>query len=74
MVGKTADLITNRVSNNSNYMNSYKWDSLDRFIHTTFVGGSAAQGSYCGLTCLYCSNTVGNADYNIGFVKCYIID
>ena len=73
-IGSNADLITNQVTNNSNYMNSYRYDNTDTFIHSTFVCGSAAYGSSCGLVCLDCGSVVGRAGSGIGFAKCHIID
>ena len=75
MVGKTADLITNRTSNNSNYVNSYRWDNTDTSIHTAFVGGAATYGTFCNLTCLDCNHGVDFFAYsNIAFAKCYILN
>ena len=73
-IGNNADLITNKVSNSSNYINCYRWDNADTNVHTTFVGGAAAGGSYCGLACLVCNVGVGDAASGIGFAKCYIIN
>lgn len=74
-VSKTADLITNKVSDNPNYMNTYRNDSLSQyFVSLSLVGGkySSTEDSYCGLTSLDFSYS-----YNAGlqcYVKCYIID
>lgn len=74
-VSKTADLITNKVSDNPNYMNSYRNDSLSQyFVSLSLVGGKygSTEDSYCGLTSLDFSYS-----YNAGlqcYVKCYIID
>ena len=73
-IGNNADLITNKVSNNSNYTNCYRWDNNDASVHTTFVGGDAASDADCGLACLGCVGGVGNAFSGIGFAKCYIIN
>ena len=73
-IGNNADLITNKVSNTNNYINCYRWDNNDTYVHTTFVGGSASSGSYCGLACLSCSGGVGGAGSDGGFAKCYIIN
>ena len=73
-IGSNADLITNQVTNNSNYMNSYRYDDTDTFIHSTFVGGSASHGSDCGLVCLACNLGVVDVGSLIGFAKCHIID
>lgn len=75
MVGQTANLITNRTSNNANYMNFYRSDFLaDNESYFIAVGGSALEGSHCGLGRL----NPGVASYkqysNVGFVKCHIID
>ena len=73
-IGNNADLITNKVSNSSNYINCYRWDNNNTSVHTTFVGGSAALGSHCGLACLGCDDGVGGAVSRGGFAKCYIIN
>ena len=73
-IGNNADLITNKVSNTSNYTNCYRWDSNDTSVHTTFVGGSPAAGASCGLACLSCDGGVGLADSSIAFAKCYILN
>ena len=73
-IGNNADLITNKVSNTNNYINCYRWDNNDTYVHTTFVGGSASYGSFCGLACLFCDSGVGGAFSGIGFAKCYIIN
>ena len=73
-IGNNADLITNKVSNSSNYTSCYRWDNTDASVHTTFLGGYAAYGSRCGLAFLNCYDGVGNAWSNAGFAKCYIIN
>ena len=73
-IGNNADLITNKVSNTSNYTNCYRWDSNDTSVHTTFVGGGAAHGAVCGLACLNCSDGIGGAGSFIAFAKCYILN
>lgn len=73
-IGNNADLITNKVSNNTNYINCYRWDNVDTSVHTTVVGGTASGGSYCGLACLACNYGVGDTTSRIGFAKCYIIN
>lgn len=73
-IGNNADLITNKVSNSSNYTNCYRWDNADTSVHTTLVGGSAARGAYCGLACLDCDCGVGGALSSFAFAKCYILN
>lgn len=73
-IGNNADLITNKVSNSSNYTNCYRWDNADTSVHTTLVGGCAAAGALCGLAFLFCSNGVGRAYSHIAFAKCYILN
>ena len=73
-IGNNANLITNKISNTSNYTNCYRWDYNDTSVHTTFVGGGAANGSNCGLAFLACHKGVGNAGSGFGFAKCYIIN
>lgn len=73
-IGNNADLITNKVSNSSNYTNCYRWDNADTSVHTTLVGGSAADGAVCGLACLPCSYGVGDAGSSVAFAKCYILN
>lgn len=73
-IGNNAGLITNKVSNTTNYTNCYRWDDNDTSVHTTFVGGRAADGAACGLAFLYCNDGVGDARSNIAFAKCYILN
>lgn len=73
-IGNNADLITNKVFNNSNYTNCYRYDNMNATVHITFVGGGATDGSHCGLACLTCGDGVGNAGSHFGFAKCYIIN
>ena len=73
IVGQTANLITNKTSNNANYMHSYRNESLDNTAGNTIVGGNATS-SRCGLASLYFGVNTSDAYANVGFVKCYIID
>ena len=73
-IGNNADLITNKVSNISNYMSCYRWDNIDKSVHTTFVGGGATYGIFCGLACLLCVYDVGLASSTIAFAKCSILN
>ena len=73
MVGQTANLITNKTSNNANYMHSYRREDLEATTGYTIVGGSATS-SHCGLVSLNFGNKIDNGYTNVGFVKCYIID
>ena len=73
-IGNNADLITNKVSNSSNYTNCYRWDNINTSVHTTLVGGFSSFSAYCGLACLYCSHGVGFADSAFAFAKCYILN
>lgn len=75
LVGKTAELITNKTSTNPNYMNSNRMDNTDRTVHTVFIGGDASKGMSCGLAYLDCTHSVDDGYYNnVGFVKCCIIN
>ena len=73
-IGNNADLITNKVSNNSNYINCYRWDNNDTSVHITFVGGGATYSARCGLAFLGCFRGVGYAHSDIAFAKCYILN
>lgn len=73
IVGQTANLITNKTSNNANYMHSYRKEKLNNTIGITIVGGNA-NSSRCGLASLYFGNETYNNYTDVGFVKCYIID
>lgn len=73
IVGQTANLITNKTSNNANYMHSYRSEGLDTSTGNTIVGGNATS-SRCGLASLYFGINTSDAYINVGFVKCYIID
>lgn len=37
MVGKTANLIPNGLSNSANYTDCYKFDNVDTLLHCTIV-------------------------------------
>lgn len=73
MVGQTANLITNKTSNNANYMHSYRNESLNTSTSYTIVGGGATS-SRCGLVSLDFDNRTYDSYNNVGFVKCCIID
>ena len=74
-IGNNADLITNKVSNISNYMSCYRWDNIDKSVHTTFVGGRASEnGTHCGLAFLGCHYGVDNAFSLVAFAKCSILN
>ena len=73
-IGNNADLITNKISNTTNYTNCYRWDNTNTSVHTSFVGGDAAFGANCGLACLNCSDGVGGAGSIVAFAKCYILN
>lgn len=73
IVGQTANLITNKTSNNANYMHSYRVEKLNNTIAITTVGGNATS-SHCGLVSLSIGDETFNTYTNVGFVKCYIID
>ena len=74
IVGQTANLITNKTSNNANYMNSYRSENLSVTTGFAIAGGTAKNGSRCGLATLLFSNRNFDAYNNTGFVKCCIID
>lgn len=75
MVGRTADLITNKTSSNgSNYIHSERWDNTDTNMHTSAVGGGSLYYDKEGLIILELEYTINRALSTITFVKCYIID
>lgn len=73
-IGSNADLITNKVSESSNYTNCYRWDNTDTSVHATFVSGAAMDNESCGLAYLHCDAGVGDTDSGIAFAKCYILN
>lgn len=73
IVGQTANLITNKTSNNANYMHSYRGEDLNNTTGYTIAGGTATS-SHCGLASLYFGKKTYEAYRNVGFVKCCIID
>lgn len=73
-IGNNADLITNKVSNTTNYINCYRWDNTDTSVYTTFVSGTAARGTFCGLASLSCNDVVGRAYSDVAFAKCFILN
>jgi hypothetical protein len=76
VVGKTADLITDKTSDNTNYMSSYRNDNTYADLQSTVVGGGAVSDSKCGLglAFLTCFRSWENGYRQYGFVKCCIID
>ena len=73
-IGNNADLITNKISNSSNYTNCYREDNTDTSVCTTLVGGDASAGALCGLAYLGCDSGVGVAFSTVAFAKCYILN
>lgn len=73
-IGNNADLITNKVSESSNYTNCYRWDNTDTSVHTTVVSGAALDNESCGLAYLHCDAGVSDVDSGITFAKCYILN
>lgn len=75
MVGRTADLITNKTSTSGiNYIHSERWDNTDTNMHTSTVGGESAYSDKEGLIHLEFEFKINSALSIITFVKCYIID
>lgn len=73
-IGNKADLITNKVSNTSNYINCYRWDNTEASVHVTFVGGCAGYGPFCSLAFLACSLDIDYVYSDGAFAKCYILN
>lgn len=73
-IGNNADLITNKVSNSSNYTNCYRWDGTDTYVHTTLVGCNSAWNTQCGLASLDYLDSVDKASSSTTFAKCYILN
>ena len=74
MVGKTADLIANKVSGDSGHLNSYIQCNTDSGVTTTLVGGSSGHDSRCGLSSSNFTIGVRDAYSSYSFVKCCIIN
>lgn len=75
MVGRTADLITNKTfKNSSNYIHSERWDNVGTGMHISTVGGNSLYGDKFGLAHLELESSIDKALPDITFVKCYIID
>lgn len=73
-VGTTANLITNRTSNNNKYMNSYRRDTSNAGIYITLLGGDATTDLKCGLAYFYCSSNIKSGSPYVTFAKCYILN
>lgn len=71
-IGKTAGLIPNKLSKNSNYTNCYEFDFNYNNIHTTHVGGGVNATIGCGLATMGFDSRNPNED--VSFVKCYILN
>lgn len=75
MVGRTADLITNKTSSSgANYIHSERWDNTNTSMHISTVGGESLYGDKFGLAHLELELNIDKALSDITFVKCYIID
>lgn len=74
MIGKTANLITNKVSNSSAYINCFRWDTEKTHVSSTFVGGSSLEETKCGLAFLSYYYDIDRRSPSYGFVKCSILD
>ena len=74
-INTKGDIVPSKISDNSNYKNSYHWNYTDTSIHTTFTGGcEAARGSRCGLLSLFAIHGAGSARSFDGFAKVTILD
>lgn len=74
IVGKTADLIANKTSGDSSYMNSYMQCNTDSVVTTTLVSGSIGQNLRCGLSSSNFTKEIKGAYPSYCFVKCCIIN
>ena len=73
-INNKGDIIPSKITNNTNYKNSYHWGYSGRSINTTFAGGYISRGSYCGLLYLVTSNDTGWTKSYYGFAKVTILD
>lgn len=73
-INNKGDIVPSKIINNTNYKNSYHWNSTNSSINTTFAGGFSSNGSYCGLLFLYSSADAGRAGFDLGFAKVTILD
>ena len=73
-INNKGDIVPSKISDNTNYKNSYHWNYTDSSIHTTFAGGRSAFGSRCGLLCLLARFGTGDTEPNDGFAKVTILD
>lgn len=75
VIGKTAGLIPNKLSKNSNYTNCYEFDyNYNNFnnIYATFVGGGNNANIGSGLATMGFDSR--NPSSDTSFVKCYILN
>lgn len=73
-INNKGDIIPSNIINNTNYKNSYHWGYKDSSIHSTFAGGEATFGSFCGLLSLSAYYGTDSAVSSDGFVKITILD
>lgn len=73
-INNKGDIVPSKIVNNTNYKNSYHWNYTYSSIHTTFAGGRSADGSPCGLLCLFAYAGAGSAGSAYGFAKVTILD
>lgn len=72
-INNKGDIVPSKISNNSNYKNSYYWNYTTN-INTTFAGGNSGSGSYYGLLLLRTINNIGYYGRDCGFAKVTILD
>ena len=73
-INNKGDIVSSKISSNSNYKNSFYWDNTYDIICATFAGGAYADYSHCGLLALVAYFNDSHARYDCGFVKVIILD
>lgn len=73
-INNKGDIVPSKISNYTNYKNSYNWNYTDSNIHTTFAGGRAPIGFRCGLLCLSAGDNADRVGSDFGFAKVTILD
>jgi hypothetical protein len=72
-INNKGDIVPIEIIANSNYKNSYNYDYTITMLCATFIGGTAALGSKCGLLCFQYNIDTTHLP-RLGFVKVTILD
>lgn len=73
-INNKGDIVPSKITNNTNYKNSYNCNYTYSSINTTYAGCGSYDGSRCGLLYIYAHDGAGYAWSSVGFAKVTILD